>query len=105
MTKEFIIVYQDCPTCGRRKEWGEKTIAKALKAKANIRKVSFVTREGEALAMKAIENGITRYPFITDGITFAYDIEKLLEAESKPQTAKKTQKTIKRKVKAHNESD
>ena len=93
MTKEFIIVYQDCPTCGARKEWGEKTIAAALNAHAIIRKVSFVTREGEALALKAIENGITRYPFVTDGKTFAYDIKTLIEAESEPQTAKKTTKT------------
>ena len=100
MTKEFIIVYQDCPTCGARKEWGEKTIAAALNAHAIIRKVSFVTREGEALALKAIVNGITRYPFVTDGKTFAYDIKTLIEAESEPQTAKKETKKHQEKQKS-----
>lgn len=109
MPKEIMIVYQDCPTCGARKEWGEKTIAEALNAKAFVRKVSFVTREGEKLIAKAVENGITRLPFVTDGITFAYDVKSVLEAESKPQAEEKKPKTTKKtkKVKAElqNESD
>lgn len=109
MPKEIMIVYQDCPTCGSRKEWGEATIKAALNAKAFVRKVSFVTREGEKLIAKAIENGITRLPFVTDGITFAYDVKSVLEAESKAQTSEKKPKTIKKtkKVKAElqNESD
>jgi len=109
MPKEIMIVYQDCPTCGARKEWGEKTIAEALNAKAFVRKVSFVTREGEKLIAKAVENGITRLPFVTDGKTFAYDVKSVLEAESEPQTEEKKPKTSKKtkKVKAElqNESD
>lgn len=109
MPKEIMIVYQDCPTCGARKEWGEETIKTALNAKAFVRKVSFVTREGEKLIAKAVENGITRLPFVTDGITFAYDVKSVLEAESKPQTDEKKAKTSKKtkKVKAElqNESD
>lgn len=109
MTKEIMIVYQDCPTCGARKEWGEKTIKAALNAKAFVRKVSFVTREGEQLIAKAVENGITRLPFVTDGKTFAYDVKSLLEAESEAQAKEKKAKTIKKtkKVKAElqNESD
>lgn len=109
MPKEIMIVYQDCPTCGARKEWGEKTIKAALNAKAFVRKVSFVTREGEQLIAKAVENGITRLPFVTDGKTFAYDVKSVLEAESEPQAEEKKAKTIKKtkKVKAElqNESD
>lgn len=109
MPKEIMIVYQDCPTCGARKEWGEETIKAALNAKAFVRKVSFVTREGEQLIAKAVENGITRLPFVTDGKTFAYDVKSVLEAESKPQTSKKETKTTRKikKVKAElqNESD
>ena len=109
MPKEIMIVYQDCPTCGARKEWGEKTIQTALNAKAQVRKVSFVTREGERLIAKAVENGITRLPFVTDGKTFAYDVKSLIEAESEPQTSEKKPKTTKKtkKVKAElqNESD
>ena len=119
MPKEIMIVYQDCPTCGARKEWGEKTIKAALNAKAFVRKVSFVTREGEQLIAKAVENGITRLPFVTDGKTFVYDVKSLLEAESKSQTdekkpktttkqsgvAEKTKKSKKVKAELQNESD
>lgn len=118
MNKEIIIVYQDCPTCGARKQWGEKTIAFATKAGLPVRKVSFVTREGEQLIWQAVEKGVTRLPFVTDGITFAYDVKSVLEAESKPQTdekekksttkqsgvAEKSKKTKKVKAKAQNES-
>lgn len=102
MPKEIMIVYQDCPTCGARKEWGEKTIKAALNAKAFVRKVSFVTREGEQLIAKAVENGITRLPFVTDGKTFAYDVKSLLEAESDGNASEKKLKTTKKtkKVKA-----
>lgn len=109
MPKEIMIVYQDCPTCGARKEWGEKTIKEALNAKAFVRKVSFVTREGEQLIAKAVENGITRLPFVTDGKTFAYDVKSLIEAESDGKNEKKETKTTRKikKVKAElqNESD
>lgn len=109
MTKEIIIVYQDCPTCGARKEWGESTIKTALNAKASVRKVSFVTREGEQLIAKAIENGVTRLPFVTDGKSFAYDVKSVLQAESDGKNEKKEPKTTRKikKVKAElqNESD
>lgn len=107
MTKQISIVYQDCPTCGARKEWGESTIKAAINAKAQIRKVSFVTREGEQLIAKAVEKGITRMPFVTDGTTFAYDIKSVLEAESEAHSDKKEAKTIKKskKVKAEIENE
>lgn len=116
MPKEIMIVYQDCLTCGARKEWGEKTIKEALNAKAFVRKVSFVTREGEQLIAKAVENGITRLPFVTDGKTFAYDVKRLLEAEScasageadgknEKKETKTTRKIKKVKAELQNESD
>lgn len=85
----LIIVYQDCPMCGARKEWGEKTVAGATKAGMSIRKVSFASQEGQMLSAQAIEKGITRYPFITDGTIFARNIETFIQAESSGLTAKK----------------
>lgn len=101
--KNLIIVFQDCYTCGARKAWGEKTIAFALKAGISLRKVSFASQEGQMLSAKAIENGVTRYPFITDGSTFSQDIETFTEAESQPHTAKK-KPTAKRKTKKAKET-
>lgn len=99
----LIIVFQDCYTCGARKAWGEKTIAGALKAGIPLRKVSFASQEGQMLSAQAIANGITRYPFITDGKTFSQNIETFTEAESQPHTAKK-KPTAKRKTKKAKET-
>ena len=111
--KEIIVVYQDCPMCGARKEWGEKTLKEALKAKARVRKVSIFSREGEKLNWEAILKGCTRLPFVTDGEHFAYDVKTLLEAQSEAKKAKKQAekeakqkaKATKRKAKVTDESD
>lgn len=94
--KEIVIVYQDCFMCGSKKPWGEKTIEGITKSGASYRKVSFASVEGQAHCAKAVLAGITSLPFITDGKTYASDIETLLQAESKPQTAKKTAKKTKK---------
>lgn len=96
MNKEIVIVYQDCFTCGARKNWGEKTLAAITKAGVPYRKVSFASVEGQAHCMNAIAQGIARFPFVTDGKTYATSIESLLQAEPKPQTAKKTTRKTKR---------
>lgn len=111
--KEIIVVYQDCPLCGARKEWGEKTLKEALNARARVRKVSFATREGEKLIYEAILKGYTRLPFVTDGEHFAYNVKTLLEAQSEAKKAKKQSekeakqkaKEAKRKAKVTDESD
>lgn len=97
--KQLIIVYQDCPVCGNRKEWGEQTIGAAKNAKAHLRKVSFVTHEGEKLIAEAVQNGITRLPFVTDGKIFAYDAKSVLEAKSDAKSGKKQAKKSARKTK------
>lgn len=98
MNKEILIVYQDCFTCGSKRNWGEKTLTAIANAGVPYRKVSFASAEGQAHCMKAIKSGITTFPFVTDGKTYATDIKSLLEAESQPQTAnKKTRKTKKSK--------
>lgn len=104
--KEIIVVYQDCFMCGSKKEWGEKTIASIVKSGANFRKVSFASVEGQAHCAKAIENGITTFPFVTDGKTYAKDVETLIQAESEPQATKKpAKKTKKTKRSAENGAD
>lgn len=85
----LTIVYQDCPVCGNRKTWGERTIAKALKSGQEIRKLSFASPEGAHLCKEAIYAGMTRMPFITDGTKFSQDIDDFIE---KPKTKRKTAK-------------
>lgn len=93
--------------CGARKEWGEKTIKACKNAHVRLRKVSFVTREGNDLISKAVlDHGIGKLPFVTDGEHFAYDAKSVLEAQSEAKKAKKAaKKEAKRKAKVANESD
>lgn len=105
MRKEIIIVYQDCPTCGARKEWGEKTIAEILQSGGTFRKVSFASMEGQAHCAKAIEQGVTRFPFVTDGKTYAMNVSSILQAESTAHGAKKKAKRSNKKQKEAKNGD
>ena len=102
MSKEIIIVYQDCFTCGAKKNWGERTINSIVKAGVPYRKVSFASVEGQSHCMNAIAQGIVTFPFVTDGKTYATSIENLLQAESKLQTTKKTTRKTKKTKKGAN---
>lgn len=90
----LTIVYQDCPLCGARKKWGEKTIAHAQKAGKEIRALSFASPEGAHLCKEAIYAGCTAMPFITDGVKFSQNIDDFIEkaAETAKKPAKKTKK-------------
>lgn len=102
MTKEIIVVYQDCFACGGPENWSElakETFAECEKAGIKPRKVSCFSQEGQSHALAAIQAGVTSTPFFTDGKTYASSVKSLLEAESEPQTAKKTTKKSKKVTK------
>lgn len=90
------LVYQDCPMCGARKEWGEKQIAKANTAGLEVEKISFASPEGSHLCKEALFAGITRLPFFTNGLVFSESIDRFME-DAEP--AKKPKKTTKRRAK------
>lgn len=97
MSKEILLIYQDCALCGDKKEWGAAQLALASKASQPVRKVSFVAEEAQGLPAKAVKAGITSMPFFTDGVHFAKSVEELLglqKAEAKPK--KSTKKKIKK---------
>lgn len=91
----LVCVYQDCPTCGNRKNWGEKTIARAKQSGLDIKFVSFASPEGANLCKQAIYSGIAHLPFITNGQKFSNNIDDFV---AKPK-AKRTRKTKKVEVK------
>lgn len=96
MPKEIILVYQDCPMCGSRQDWGEKQIAAAKAEDASIRKVSFVTEEGRKYCAEALKAGKASMPFFTDGEGhFGKTVEELL-AGAEPKQEKKPAKKIKK---------
>lgn len=97
MSKEILLVYQDCPMCGSRKEWGEKQTEVANKYGFSIRNVSFVSREATdaKLMWKAVKQGIRNYPFFTDGVKFSKDLSDFVEkpAENAKKSSKKPAKS------------
>lgn len=98
--KEYILVYQDCPMCGSRKNWGDKQISLAMARKASIRKLSFVSPEGNRYCAEAIKAGKASMPFFTDGEGhFGKDLEELISA-IKAEKAQKAAKSEKPKKKA-----
>lgn len=79
MSKEIILVYQDCPMCGSRKDWGDKQIAAAKAEDASIRKVSFVSKDGRKYCAEALKAKKASMPFFTDGEGhFGKSVEELL---------------------------
>lgn len=80
------MVYQDCPTCGNRKEWGEKTIAKAKESGLDVEFISFATPEGQHLCKLAIYAGISKLPFLTNGEKFSRDIADFIEVKKAPKS-------------------
>lgn len=90
------LVYQDCPMCGNRKEWGDKQIAKAAAAGIEIEKISFASPEGSHLCKEAIFAGVTRLPFFTDGKVFRDSIDDFVEATGAVIEEKKPAKTRRR---------
>lgn len=102
MSKEILVIYQDCFMCGAPENWSElakQTFAECEKAGIRPRKVSCFSQEGQSHALAAIQAGVKTTPFFTDGTKYASNIKDLLEAESQPQTAKKTAKKSKKAVK------
>lgn len=96
------LVYQDCPMCGSRQEWGERQIEKAGAAGLEIEKISFASPEGSHLCKEAVLAGVGRLPFFTDGKIFRSSIDDFADAiinQQKPKTTKK-RTTHKKKEKA-----
>lgn len=98
MSKEYILVYQDCPMCGSRKWWGEKQISFAKARKATIRKVSFVSEEGHRYCFEALQAGKATMPFFTDGEGhFGKDLQELVASVKGIKSSDKSKKKAKRK--------
>ena len=91
------LVYQDCPLCGSRKNWGEKQIEKANTAGLQVEKISFASPEGSHLCKEALYAGVTRLPFFTNGLIFRETIDDFIpQTQSVKKQAKKTKQSVKK---------
>lgn len=96
------LVYQDCPLCGSRKNWGEKQIEKANTAGLQVEKISFASPEGSHLCKEALFAGVTRLPFFTNGLIFRETIDDFIQKDERAEKPKKTtkRKTMRKKKEA-----
>jgi len=112
MSKEAILIFQDCPDCGANKGWYDKQEEIARKKGIVIRKASFVEPGIKGLIIKAASQGIDRMPFFADNAKsprrFSYNVADLFTepkiptefaevADKEPKPVKKTKRTRKAK--------
>ena len=90
------LVYQDCPLCGSREEWGERQLKLAAEAGLEIEKISFASPEGSHLCKEAVLAGIKKLPFFTNGLTFRNSIDDFAAAAEPVEKPKKTRKRSKK---------
>lgn len=74
MTKQILMLYQDCFDCGADKEWYDKQVAKAKEHGLRINPTPHNFPKAKDLIIKGSDRGCSRLPFLTDGSKFGYDV-------------------------------
>lgn len=97
--KRIYLIYQDCPLCGARKEWGEAQTKIANTHGFEIVKMSFVSPKADEFIKTAVyEKHIGKLPFFTDGEKYSRDLADFVEKEEKPiKNTRKKAKNVKNK--------
>lgn len=95
MPKKIMLVYQDCPMCGARKEWGDKQLEVAKNCDIEVIPTPFYRTGVKGLIWKACKAGMT-LPFFTDGKTFSKYIRDFKEPDYLPETEKPKKKRSKK---------
>lgn len=88
--KKISIVYQDCPMCGTRYNWGLKQLNLAHTNGMELVKVPFYTDKGREYCAEAVQRGIGSFPFFTDGEKYSLKLDDFIEKPT--QKAKKAKK-------------
>lgn len=88
--KEIMLVYQDCPMCGSREDWGKKQTEIANRHHFKIIETPFYKTGVAGLIMRAIQAGCNHLPFFTDGSKFSYSLDDFVD--KKPVKKNKTKK-------------
>lgn len=79
MSKEILLVYQDCPDCGVNPSFSKKQKEIARKYGFSIKYMSFNEIGAKGLIRDAVTRGINRMPFYTDNKRFTYDLTDFVE--------------------------
>lgn len=90
MSKEVLLIYQDCPYCKPREEWGKRQMKLAADHNIVVQETKYNFPGAAGLINMAINQGISTLPFFTDGKVFSYDLSSFIGKEvSKPKPEEK----------------
>lgn len=79
MTKEVLLIYQDCPYCEPRTEWGKRQMKLAKDYEIKVVETPYNAVGAKGLILEAQSHGANALPFFTDGVKFAYDLSEFVE--------------------------
>lgn len=104
MTKEVLLIYQDCPYCEPRTEWGKRQMKLAKDYGIKVVETPYNAVGAKGLILEAQSHGANTLPFFTDEVKFAYDLSEFVEVrESDKLTAEDkaaAPKTVTKKTRA-----
>ena len=74
MSKEVLLIFQDCPYCKPREKWGERQMKLAADHNIAVKETKYNSPGAAGLIEKAHNHGIMTLPFFTDGVKFGQDL-------------------------------
>lgn len=78
MSKEVLLIFQDCPYCKPREEWGKRQMQLAKDHNIVVRETKYNFPGAKGLIQKALNHGLSTMPFYTDGKMFSYDLSSFI---------------------------
>lgn len=94
MTKEVSLIFQDCPYCKPREEWGKRQMEFAQKNGIKVVETHFTVPGAKGLIVEAKSHGIETMPLFTDGKIFSMELSDFVSGvkKSQPETHKETER-------------
>lgn len=86
MSKEVLLVFQDCPYCEPRTKWGKRQTKFARNNGIKVIETHFKLPGVEGLIVEARSHGIESMPFFTDGKIFSMELSDFVSGPHKSQT-------------------
>lgn len=95
MSKEVSLIFQDCPYCAPREEWGKRQTEFAEKNGIKVVETFFKLPGVKGLILEARSHGIETMPFFTDGKIFSMELSDFVSGvkKSQPETPEETERT------------
>ncbi len=105
MSKEVLLIYQDCPYCAPREEWGKEQTRVARENGIKVTPVHFNTLGAKGLIAQAVSRGVEAMPFFTDGERFSYKLIDFVENKATTSNSKRSRSKVAQTVEAEGKDE